>query len=550
MDSRGRILLILFLILAVIFCSFGRFTYERIRVGIEHPYFQLDNEEGALLYQALLIREGKSIYRPLVDYPLVVGTYPPVYMLLTSCFVSPLAPSLSAGRTISAVALCFCLVAIFALVWRISGSVVAGVLAAGLFLATFEVYSWAPYHRVDFLALAFSLLGLVMWSLRSQLRLSVAGSAVLFSLAFFTKQTALAAPLALAATLLVTNRRQCLRWCLAWAGCVLVPYALLNLATGSQFFRHTVLYNANTMRWHEFSLWAAHIARFYPWFCLLIGFSLVVIAISYLRNKEDGESSSAEIGGYTSHSRDTEATEDVCEESAARHECPDCATSRETLLLVAFYFLFSLPNIVALVKAGSAENYLLEPLAAGAIVSGSVAGLLMSSLKRQSQRRTEVMAAVAIAMLASHATHVMRWSPVMFSAAKNPTSADFENAAVVTRRLAAVSGPVVSELSTYAVLAGKDVVFQPFIMSELARQKRWDQTQFINDITMCKFGLVAVTVDLCSDAFTDAFTPEMRKALCDNYECRDKLLGGSLWRHYLYYPRQRQGKASQRGQSQ
>ena len=51
---------------------------QRAKIAIEQGYFQLDNEEGALLYLTLELGRGHTMYRPLTEFPYVVGTYPPV----------------------------------------------------------------------------------------------------------------------------------------------------------------------------------------------------------------------------------------------------------------------------------------------------------------------------------------------------------------------------------------------------------------------------------------------------------------------------------------
>jgi hypothetical protein len=141
-------------------------------------------------------------------------------------------------------------------------------------------------------------------------------------------------------------------------------------------------------------------------------------------------------------------------------------------------------------------------------------------------------------LLTLHTVHLHRWSTVIFGQWKRPAPADFEAAARLTKELARASGDVVSELAGYALFAEKPVLFQPFIMSELARQSRWDESRFVNDIRAGRFTIFASTTDLFSDAYSDAFTPAMREAIRSAYGLDQVIQGGHLWQFFLYKPRE------------
>ena len=44
---------------------------QRAAIAVNHGFFQLDDEEGALLYQTMELKDGQYIYYPLTDYPYV-----------------------------------------------------------------------------------------------------------------------------------------------------------------------------------------------------------------------------------------------------------------------------------------------------------------------------------------------------------------------------------------------------------------------------------------------------------------------------------------------
>ncbi|MGC8740987.1 MAG: hypothetical protein ACP5UB_05970 [Candidatus Sumerlaeaceae bacterium] len=531
--SRPRVTSILVALFAIWLCTFGQFTAHRIAIALEHPHLQLDNEEGALLDQTLQLRRGHLPYRPLNDYPYSVGTYPPLYLIAAAMLTMPDAPSLYGGRLISAGALVVLWLAISVTAWRVSRSVLAALIAAGIFIATFEVYSWSPYFRVDMLALASTLLGISMALSFRLCTTTLAAGAVLFACAFFTKQTSVAAPLALAATLAFHQRQLAAKFLFFYGAAVAIPFLLLTMLTRGQFFVHTVLYNVNRMNWADLVVWAKHVWRFYPW---LLGLLLAALA---LPQQEITQKREVAPPPPTDKTSDQLRSDDLASTlSGGERFVPSSPGQniRDSLALLKLYFLFSLLNFFALAKSGSAENYLLEPLAAAAILVAVAFGHTLRAQASQNSRHLQVDGVLAILLLC-HTVHIARWAPVMFSSGKDPTAEDFRLASLVTQRLRSARGPVVSELAAYTVFAGKPVLFQPFIMSELARQHRWNETKFLRDIIDKRFSLIATTVDLTTDAYTDAFTPAMRQAIREHYVCAERLESGRLWRYYLFQPK-------------
>ncbi len=530
---RGTLPAFLVFLASLWLLSLGQFTVRRITTGLEHPYVQLDNEEGALLAQTLELRGGTLPYRPLVDYPYIVGTYPPLYLAAAAFCTTAETPSFYGGRLVSAIAAAMCLVALAVTGWRLGRSFLSAVVAPSLFLGTFEVYSWSPYFRTDFLALAFSLLGLCVGLSFFQKRVALVFSALLFACAFFTKQTSIAAPLALSVALLGRNRRAVALFVFTYLSAVAIPFALLTLLTRGQFFVHTVLYNANRMNWPDLIVWAKHVWRFYPW---LLGLVVAALVLPHLEELS-GKSSSIDPSKNDTSDASTHPAGDAELLSVTP---PSCARSKDSQGVLssaaAIYFLFSLINFVAIAKAGSAENYLLEPLAAAALLVGTALGRFARPSPSANDHSLHVQRVLTVLFLC-HAVHVAHWAPVMFSPAKQPTSEDFKLAAVLTQRLRSVADPVISELAGYTIFAGKKVLFQPFIMSELARQGRWDESHFVRDIANHRFSLIATTVDLTTNAYSDAFTPAMREAIRTHYERAEKFESGQLWRYYLFCPK-------------
>jgi hypothetical protein len=173
------------------------------RVG--YPY-ELDWMEGGSVELVGRVLNGHSLYSaPSIAY--VGWTYPPLYYWLTAALAKVIGLGFLPLRLVSLAA---SLVAMGTLGWivaRESGNRVAGLVAAGLFAATFRISgAWFDTGRVDSLFLALTLMALA-FGRRAKTTQGGIGLGVLAFLAFFTKQTALLA-LAPALVYLVLTRRR------------------------------------------------------------------------------------------------------------------------------------------------------------------------------------------------------------------------------------------------------------------------------------------------------------------------------------------------------
>jgi len=159
-------------------------------VRITYP-FELEWMEGGTVDHILQILGGKPLYvAPSLDFTPYI--YPPLYFYISALFSGLIGVGFVAPRLISFLATLGCLGIIFSLVRKETGKIIVGLISAGLFAATFRIGgAWFDIARVDMLYLLF-LLGAVQITMNHQSRRSAIGSALLLSLAYFTKQSALA----------------------------------------------------------------------------------------------------------------------------------------------------------------------------------------------------------------------------------------------------------------------------------------------------------------------------------------------------------------------
>jgi hypothetical protein len=381
---------------------------QRIERALEYPY-QLDAEEGFLLAQALRFQAGEGLYRSLAEPPYAVDNYPPLYPALWSLFVSPEAPSLDAGRWIAALSAAAALLGMAFLilgqgragVWyrarrlppstepstRLSerdaspslGGAAQTLLIAlfcpASFATTYAFQRWVAYARVDFLALALSVWGLVvfaLWGTRPEGRKTRWLAISLFTLALLTKQTLIAAPAACALWLFCRDPKAGLRFLSSLLLAVAGATALLCVLTGGRYWAHTVTYNRNVMHWNELLLWARH---FYECYALLLA-ALTV------------------LGGWAIGEvwRDFRASAQT-----APSEKNGSVEPNRSLFL--FYAALNAASLVTLAKAGAAENYLLEPHLAAALFLGVTLDALLER-RHAPQGKWIGSTAVAVCVLA------------------------------------------------------------------------------------------------------------------------------------------------------
>ncbi len=210
-------------------------------------YFQLDNEEGALLYQSLELAAGRTIYRPLDVEPYTVGTYPPLYLWVSGMLTDANMPGFQAGRIINLIAVFmigFCLIAIC---YHRATYGLAGLLAWLLWITTFELFVWIPYYRVDLSAIAFSMAAIaVAMSPRTSAWIPIVAG-IFTVAAVYCKQTAILTPVAIVVAS-ITNHRRVKIFLATSVGLGAAIGLTIQFMTRGEFLENLVTYNVNTWR--------------------------------------------------------------------------------------------------------------------------------------------------------------------------------------------------------------------------------------------------------------------------------------------------------------
>ena len=436
--------------------------------------------ESIVLEIARRVGHGEPLYPAPDRLPLTVTAYTPLYYLLVGTLQRVFGESYVPGRLLS---LASTLGAAGALAWsirRVSGCWRSGLLAAGLFLTqNMTATLWAPLHRVDLLALCFTLVGLALATAGRP------GAAILpLLLAVLTKQTYFVAPLAVGAALW-PDRRAVLGFALPFAAGLALAIAAVQVLSGGWFLWHAVVANINPFDLEY--LWA------------IVGQFLQFNALPLL----------AAAGLFALPTRPRER-------------------------LWRLYFLGSLLMLPSLGKVGASSNYWLELTAATAAL---VAVLATRLPFRAGERAAFSRAGLAVLLLCSLLVTMPGYQAVVGEALHvlpaGGTGA-IKAQADAAPFVAAQSGAVLTDEPGLAVAAGVPVNFEFRIFQLLADGGLWDERPILEAIESRHFDLVVVTRSLDGSPVGGdiRWSTRVRDALRDHYDPAGQRDG-----YHLYLPR-------------
>jgi len=371
-----------------------------------YPY-ELDWMEGGSVALAARVAGGHSIYAA-PSLAFVGWTYPPLYYWVAAAVAKLVGIGFLALRLVSVAGSVAVMAALALMVGRETRDRLAGLVAAGLFAATFVISgAWFDTGRVDSLFLALTLVTLA-WGRRAQTARGGVALGVLAFLAFFTKQSGVVAVLPALLYLAVTRRRVGIPALVTLLVLGVVSTLALDAASDG-WYRYYVFSELASQPWAQpvwVSFWTHDIWR-QQW-------PLVVLVVT---------------GGATSAWR---------------------ARRRIALRSPVLYHLAAASGLIASawisrLHTGGYANVLMPAYAAMALL----AGLAFGSLSRGP--RGQIMGTAAGIMLVVQV--VLLAYPI---GAQIPTAADRAAGAALIARLRSLPGPVVVlRHPWYATLAGK-----------------------------------------------------------------------------------------------
>jgi len=451
-----------------------------------YPY-DLNYGEGYILNDALRLVRGEPIWTDITQFPMVRSAYPPLYLLITGLLSWP-SPSFLGPRVVSLVA---ALAVGAMLVWharRATYGWMPAIAAGGLWVGSTFVYQWAPLARVDMLGLALSLAALLLVERGdlprdSVVRPTVASltiAALLCSLALLTKQTFLAAPLAITISLALRRDYRALWFAAAVAVIVGGVTFALNAATAGQYAQHVIFGNAaNPYRLDRTVEMTALFLRINP----IATFAAVWAIVLYLSSMRPS--------------------------------------------LVGVYVPLALATLLTAGNVSSDVNYFLEPTVALALA----VPIVWRAASGSHPTLVYGLAAVQLALLIHLPNGLMTQYPP--GPAKGSTAVE-EDVRIGERVEAIVrSGGqnALVELAGFAVLTGAPVWIQPVDLLAEQRRGRWTPDLLTASIAEHRWSVVVL-----SHKF---LPPESLATLEREYQQTDGLSSPNGFSYFVYRPRVR-----------
>lgn len=448
-------------------------------VLINYPY-QISYGEGYILNQAVLISQGQSIYQDITNYPYLVGNYPPVYPFLCALFVKIFGVSFAPGRFISFIATILSGFLIYTIlkenIRSQKGSFKKSIIISSLFFfASPYIFYAYPLYRVDALALLFSLMGLY-FVFKFENRKSMYLSIPFFILALYTKQSFIAAPLASLIYITFRNVKRGVVYLIFLSLIYVSIFLFLNDLTHGQFYLHNFTYNANV-----FSIFFA---------IRMCVAALQIHAILF----------------------------------AFAFACVIHIILRKKLSLLVIYLVISALVTISIGKIGSGINYFGELVTCSCIILG----IFLNETEFTNKESKNILIVTGLLL------QLILFAHIPYLTGHTPTNADLKNAEKISSEIINTPGSILSEDGGLLVVNRRQILFQPFVFTQLARQNLWDQGNFVADIRENRFPLIILTFNINYETDKERLTEEMVEAIRRGYHLENR-----IGIYYIYLPNQR-----------
>lgn len=465
--------------------------------------FQVDDSEGVVLSEAQLLARGIDPYQPVRPDFFSAAPYTPIFTAVNALGFTAAPFTFKLGRGVAFLATVVTAVMLgWLLRWR-TGSAFIAAWGAAQVLTLNLITVWSVRARPDPLALAFNVAGLALvW--RAWPGVSRAGgwgapltkrdwagvltAALLFSLGFYTKQTLLAAPVAVGLYFVVVRPRLAVAFASSYGTLVVVPFVLLDKLTGGGFYQHIVAFHSSWAGADFFRLWLPFVARYWP--LLLVSLAIIAIAIWERASRGTG-----------------------------------------TWLLPALYLTFALTSGLGAGTHGGNHNHFVEGLVAATLSAGVLAGRLLTSRRAGATYVAPVLLLVlSLAALNEGKLAGYNWLARDF---RTPLGAEWAGWAQLAAFVTNDPGPVYSDNVGLLLVAGKEVRYtDPFTLTYAASTGQWDQRALVSRIERGEFSLIALRYNVFVETGAAAdLTPEMYAAIRSRYRLIERNV------MYLYRPR-------------
>jgi hypothetical protein len=445
--------------------------------------FQLDESEGMIVAETMLLNQGTNIFDPVTPELFIAAPYPPLFYVLALPFQALAGdePTFKAGRAITLFATLLAGLAIFGIVVQLTRSRLAGALGALAFWSLSLVTFWGSLVKPDMLGVALGLVGL-LWVV-SRPGGQVWWALPLFVLAFFTKQTSIAAAAAATGYLLLTNPRRGLMFGVAYTAGAVIPSVLLDWATHGGYFYH--MFTIHDLPWFadRFFQFLGNFATAYGVLLLPGALAAVAFGVAWLVHR-------------------------------VRREPAD--NDGERTIIVTGYVLAALLVAAGTGTLGGNHNHLLDFAAACSLGLGVGLGVLLERAGTGWKAATLVPLAV-----------VLVWSPSLFG---TPEWLQLEFNQLKPERVAGLdnifqyvtndAGEAYSD-NVGLLLAARKRLWStdPFTQTHATLFGRWDESKLVGAIRDRRFSQIILRDDVdAPEAGAGDISPGILQAVRDNYK--------------------------------
>ena len=480
--------------------------------------------EGTLLYEARLVWAGQALYRPLTPYDFVSAPDPPLFTAGVALFDQLPGPYIFwGGRLVcmlSALGLC---ATIMLLVRAVGRSWLAGLLGATLFFIAPAVILWATRIKPDMLAIFLATSGLLAANLsercvsrtaaRQQTEACHSGNdaartrsmgwlcvaAVLFALAFFTRQTTVIAALASSLGLLLNDliayrqglresfmcwgqrhvpiRQSTLAFGTLLAALCLGGWWLADIITSGQYSAH--VWGLHRSEWWSFYLVQKYTRQLYPYSPSVL--LLIPLLLEMRHNPR-----TRILGGYV---------------------------------------LLAPVTLLGAAEISAHHNHLLETILALSLALGMA--LAWASKQAMAQQQGHVLRWINIMLVLALAAGQF-WLASKEHPFFKGELAPPDPPARFIEFVANTPGEILADDVGLLLAGGKAVRYDdPSTMGPAARWGIWDQRGLLEEIAAKKFSAIMLRDDVEKDPYDDVgrWTREMRQAINQHYtiKFRDKI---------------------------
>lgn len=472
--------------------------------------FGIDYGEGIVWQQMLMIIDGHG-YGSIRSFPAIVFHYPPIYHLVTAAGAGLFgADPLATGRLVSV----SCALATAGIIGGIVPMLarshseratyrICAAFAAVMAICTQPIMIWSILMRVDLVCVVATFGGLYFGLRAIRAPRMIYPAAVLFVIAIFTKQTAIAAPAAVFGTHLLLRPRTALT---GIATSLTLGIAMLGAAmwlTDGGFLRHIIQYNINRISLDRvldvLEAWGTH----------FIYFAAAAWVIVRRLRRLAGERGAA--GGWR----------------ALKQKLIDSPADASFAMLVAYLGLASLMLVLAL-KSGASINYFLEWCCLIALF----AGLALAEPVSVALGRADVARRGWVLLIVPCAVSIQAIALLCVVDAHYTEKARLRGElSQLTRLIREAPKPVIGDDMVGILRAGKTVQWEPSIFAELASKGEWDERPFVARIMARQFAFFVTEGEPGNDSvYDERYNPAVNRAIQSAYPMKRKLAG--YWLHF------------------